>query len=104
MRLAALATTFSNNVLDETKAFGHVLTDPRQVQGVPVSAKEMALDNGFRLVCCMIPSYSFSPLGLCFNGLLVITFRGPFYAFNDLVYRCLTEFSVFKLKQKIQLC
>jgi len=41
MRLASLATTFSNNVLDETKAFSLTVTDPTQLEGVPDSAKAM---------------------------------------------------------------
>jgi oligopeptidase A len=39
MRLAALATTFSNNVLDDTKAFSLVIDDPEKMEGVPDSAK-----------------------------------------------------------------
>lgn len=34
MRLASLSTTFSNNVLDDTKAFGMVVTDPSKMEGV----------------------------------------------------------------------
>jgi oligopeptidase A len=41
MRLAELATKFSNNVLDETKAFSLTLTDASQMDGVPDSAKAM---------------------------------------------------------------
>ena len=41
MRLASLSTTFSNNVLDETKAFSLTVTDPAQLEGVPDSAKAM---------------------------------------------------------------
>ncbi|GAX10024.1 oligopeptidase A [Fistulifera solaris] len=41
MRLAELATKFSNNVLDETKAFSLTLTDASQMEGVPDSAKAM---------------------------------------------------------------
>uniref|UniRef100_A0A7S3L827 oligopeptidase A n=1 Tax=Amphora coffeiformis TaxID=265554 RepID=A0A7S3L827_9STRA len=41
MRLAALSTSFSNNVLDETKAFALTIDDPAIVQGVPDSAKAM---------------------------------------------------------------
>ena len=41
MRLAALATTFSNNVLDETKAFSLTITDASKLEGVPESAKAM---------------------------------------------------------------
>jgi oligopeptidase A len=40
-RLAAIATTFSNNVLDETKAFSLTITDKMQLEGVPDSAKAM---------------------------------------------------------------
>jgi oligopeptidase A len=40
-RLAAIATTFSNNVLDETKAFSITITDKTQLEGVPDSAKAM---------------------------------------------------------------
>ena len=39
MRLAELGTAFSNNVLDATKAFALVLTDPRDVEGLPPSDK-----------------------------------------------------------------
>lgn len=41
MRLAELATNFSNNVLDETKAFSFTITDASQMEGVPDSAKAM---------------------------------------------------------------
>jgi oligopeptidase A len=41
MRLASLSTTFSNNILDETKAFSHTVEDPALVNGVPDSAKAM---------------------------------------------------------------
>ncbi|KAG7341793.1 oligopeptidase A [Nitzschia inconspicua] len=39
MRLAALATTFSNNVLDTTKDFSLTIEDPAKMEGVPDSAK-----------------------------------------------------------------
>lgn len=41
MRLAQLSTTFSNNILDETKAYSLTIDDPATVQGVPESAKAM---------------------------------------------------------------
>lgn len=41
MRLAKLSTTFSNNVLDETKAFSITVTDPSKMVGVPDSAKSL---------------------------------------------------------------
>jgi len=41
MRLAELSTTFSNNVLDATKAFSLTVDDPSKVEGVPDSAKAM---------------------------------------------------------------
>ena len=41
MRLAELSTKFSNNVLDATKAFGMSIDDPKDVEGVPPSAKGM---------------------------------------------------------------
>ena len=41
MRLASLGTTFSNNVLDETKAFSLTVDDPAKMEGVPESAKAM---------------------------------------------------------------
>ena len=40
-RLASLSNTFSNNVLDATKAFSLTITDPQQLQGVPQSAMTM---------------------------------------------------------------
>jgi len=40
-RLAKLSTTFSNNVLDDTKAFSHVVEDPSVMDGVPESAKAL---------------------------------------------------------------
>ena len=40
-KLAKLSTTFSNNVLDDTKAFEHVITDPTVMKGVPESAKAL---------------------------------------------------------------
>jgi len=41
MRLADLATTFSNNVLDETKLFSLTVDDPDKMEGVPESAKAL---------------------------------------------------------------
>ncbi|GKY92854.1 hypothetical protein MPSEU_000255000 [Mayamaea pseudoterrestris] len=40
-RLAQLSTTFSNNVLDETKIFSLTVDDPTVMEGVPESAKAM---------------------------------------------------------------
>lgn len=40
-KLAKLSTTFSNNVLDDTKAFHHVVTDPKAMEGVPESARAL---------------------------------------------------------------
>jgi len=42
MRMAELRTTFSNNVLDSTKAFELTLTDPEEVKGLPDSALALA--------------------------------------------------------------
>ena len=41
LRLAELATSFSNNVLDSTKAFSLTVEDPKDVENVPESAKAM---------------------------------------------------------------
>lgn len=41
MRLAQLSTTFSNNILDETKAYSLTVEDPSVVKDVPASAKAM---------------------------------------------------------------
>ncbi len=38
-KLAKLSMTFSNNVLDDTKAFSHVVEDASVMEGVPESAK-----------------------------------------------------------------
>ena len=38
-KLAKLSMTFSNNVLDDTKAFSHVVEDASVMEGVPASAK-----------------------------------------------------------------
>eukprot|EP00475_Leptophrys_vorax_P011584 TRINITY_DN18149_c0_g1_i3.p1 TRINITY_DN18149_c0_g1~~TRINITY_DN18149_c0_g1_i3.p1 ORF type:complete len:827 (+),score=48.43 TRINITY_DN18149_c0_g1_i3:34-2514(+) len=40
--LAQLGTKFSNNVLDSTKAFTRVVTDPKDVEGMPPSALGLA--------------------------------------------------------------
>jgi len=40
LELAELGTRFSNHVLDSTKAFALVLTDPEQVRGLPASLLE----------------------------------------------------------------
>ena len=37
MKLAELSTTFSNNLLDATKAYSLMLTEPSQVDGLPPS-------------------------------------------------------------------
>jgi oligopeptidase A len=39
MRLASLGNAFSNNVLDETRAFSVTFDDATKMKGVPVSAK-----------------------------------------------------------------
>jgi len=41
MRFAELSNVFSNNVLDATKAFGFEVTEAKDVEGVPESAKAM---------------------------------------------------------------
>ncbi len=41
LRLAELSTSFGNNVLDATKAFSLTVEDPKEVEGVPESAKAM---------------------------------------------------------------
>ena len=45
MRLAELSTTFSNNVLDATKAWSMTLTEPAEVAGLPESTLGMAAQN-----------------------------------------------------------
>lgn len=42
VKLSELSTTFSNNVLDATKAFGLTLTDPKDIEGLPLSSKALA--------------------------------------------------------------
>mmetsp|Transcript_83011 Transcript_83011/g.165735 ORF Transcript_83011/g.165735 Transcript_83011/m.165735 type:complete len:734 (-) Transcript_83011:366-2567(-) len=42
MKLAEISTAFSNNVLDATKAYSLMLTDPKQVEGLPPSALALA--------------------------------------------------------------
>lgn len=41
LRFAELSTAFSNNVLDATKAFGLVVSEAKDVEGVPLSALGM---------------------------------------------------------------
>jgi oligopeptidase A len=41
MRLASLSNTFSNNVLDDTKAFSLTVDDAKKMEGVPDSAKAL---------------------------------------------------------------
>ena len=41
MRLASLSSTFSNNVLDDTKAFSLTVDDSKKMEGVPASAKAL---------------------------------------------------------------
>lgn len=41
MRLAELSTTFGNHVMDSTKAYAYTVTDPKDVEGVPESARGM---------------------------------------------------------------
>ena len=38
MKLAELSTAFSNNLLDATKAYSMLITEPAQVEGLPPSA------------------------------------------------------------------
>jgi oligopeptidase A len=45
LRLAELSTSFSNNVLDATKAFHLDITDPADVAGVPSSSRAMWASN-----------------------------------------------------------
>ncbi|XP_022092541.1 probable cytosolic oligopeptidase A isoform X2 [Acanthaster planci] len=45
LRLATIATQFSNNVLDATKAFSLELTDRRDVDGVPASLLQLMAAN-----------------------------------------------------------
>ena len=42
VKLSELSTTYSNNVLDATKAYGLTLTDPKDVEGLPLSSKGLA--------------------------------------------------------------
>lgn len=42
VKLSELSTTYSNNVLDATKAYGLTLTDPNDVEGLPLSSKGLA--------------------------------------------------------------
>jgi len=42
LEAAELSTKFSNNVLDSTKLFKLELTDPADVEGLPLSAKALA--------------------------------------------------------------
>jgi len=41
MKLAELSTNFGNHVLDSTKAFSYTITDAKDVEGVPESARAM---------------------------------------------------------------
>ena len=50
--LAELATQFSNNVLDATKAFELVLTDAADVAGLPPSARAAAAEKALALKKC----------------------------------------------------
>lgn len=43
--LGELATSFSNHVLDATKAFGLVLRDPAEMAGTPESLRQLAAQN-----------------------------------------------------------
>ena len=43
--LAELSTTFSNNVLDATKAYELILNDPAEVDGLPTSALDLAAQS-----------------------------------------------------------
>lgn len=45
LRISELGTNFQNNLLDATKAYELVLTDPADVDGLPDSAKAMALQS-----------------------------------------------------------
>ncbi|MGL5947501.1 MAG: oligopeptidase A [Aeromonas sp.] len=62
-RLSELTSTFSNNVLDATQAFSHLLTDEAALSGLPDSAraaaKQLATQKGLTgwLFTLDIPSY-----------------------------------------------
>lgn len=43
--LSQLSTTFSNNVLDATKAFALVLTEPSEIDGLPPSSLQLAVQS-----------------------------------------------------------
>jgi oligopeptidase A len=45
MRLASLSNSFSNNVLDETKAFSVTVDSPEKMKGVPDSAKAQYMNS-----------------------------------------------------------
>jgi len=45
MELAELSTTFSNNVLDATKAYELILRSPAEVDGLPTTARELAAQS-----------------------------------------------------------
>ena len=44
-RLSKLSTSFSNNLLDATKAFKELITDPADVDGLPTTALELASET-----------------------------------------------------------
>lgn len=50
MRLAELSTSFSNNILDATKAFSLTIDDPAKLVGVPASAKSMWANSHIQAV------------------------------------------------------
>jgi oligopeptidase A len=66
MKLASLSTTFSNNVLDETKSYSLIITDVTPLQGVPESARALwaqaagdgaTADKGPYKITLDMPSY-----------------------------------------------
>eukprot|EP00808_Paulinella_micropora_P012715 g34635.t1 len=69
--LAELSTTFSNNVLDSTKAFGFVVKDKAEVSGLPPAARAQAADTAHRNGHCDKMDAE--------NGPWELTIDGPVY-------------------------
>ena len=69
--LAELATRFSNNLIDATKAWSMTLTRPEEVEGLPPSALQAAAQAAKQGLAALAPRWSDGPNASFSNAVLV---------------------------------